>query len=404
MRGTLGHRGFRLFVVATGVSVVGSSMTLVVLPFAVLGLPGATASDIGVVLAARAVPMLALLLVGGLVADRMPRDRVLAWSSTVAAVTQGCAAVLLLTDTAHVWQLAAIEAVNGAATAFVLPAVQGLIPDLVPAGELQRANALSSAVRNTARIGGAALGGIVVAAGGAGWAMAFDAATFAAGGLLFGAIGLPRGVPRSGSRTTVLADLRDGWTEFVARQWLWRTVLGFTMINLAMAGGWFTLGPVIADGTFGPGWWGIVVAAYTAGVLVGTALMARLAFRRPLLAGVLGVLGHGPLLGVLAAGPHPAVLAGAAVAAGLGLGVFNVAWDTALQRHVPPARLSRVAAYDALGTYLALPAGQLTAGYLAAAGQPRAVVAAAAVLATAAALAMLATPGVRRLDDARERH
>jgi predicted MFS family arabinose efflux permease len=376
------------------VSFLGNAMAPIALAFAVLDLTG-SAGDLGVVMAARGVPMIVCLLFGGVWADRVPRHVLLVGFSLVAAGTQGIAAALLVGGVAHVWQLAVLQAGNGLAAAFLGPASLGVVPQTVAPELIQPANALLRLAMNTASVLGAGLAGVVVAGAGPGWAIGFDAVTFVVAAVCFARLALPRvPVPRAG----VLAELRGGWREFRSRTWLWAIVVQFAFVNAAFAGGFEVLGPVIARRRLGgAASWGLVVAAEAVGFVAGGLLALRHRPRRPLVAATYGVLAGVPVLAALAvAAPLPVVLA-AAFAAGAGFETFGVQWDTAVQRHVPGEALSRVYAYDTVGSLALAPAGQAMAGpAMAAVGLGGAIGLNGAVM-LVATLAVLAVPGVRTL-------
>ena len=394
----LRHRPFRLLFAGRFASFLGSAIAPVALAFAVLDL-GATPAVLGLVLAARSIPQVLLTLFGGVLADRFPRHRVILVANLVAAASQGAAATLVLTGRAEIWQLALIEVLNGAAAAFVYPAAAGLTPQTVPADQLQPANALLRLGLNAAMIGGTAFGGVLVATVGPGWGLALDSASFGLGALLLGRIRLPASDRMAGS--AVLAELRDGWDEFRSRTWLWVIVVQFGFVNMAVAAAYSTLGPVVADATVGRASWGLVLALQSAGMVAGGLLALRMRPERPLRLATLAVLLEAPFLVLLALRPTTVGLAVAAFLAGVGLETFGVYWDLSLQQHVPQDRLSRVAAYDALGSFVFIPVGQLVAGPLAAAfGVPETLLLAAAmvVLPTLGALAVPAVRGLRRTD------
>ncbi|HEY3505497.1 MAG TPA: MFS transporter [Actinocatenispora sp.] len=390
---------FRWFLAARLVAVVGNAVAPIAVAFAVLDLTG-SAADLGLVLAARSVPLVVFLLFGGVVADRVPRHLVIVAASVVSFASQAVAATLLLTGYAQLWQIVAVEAVNGAAFAFTAPAMAGMVPQLVPRDVLQQASALGGFVRNGGAVLGAAFGGILVAALGSGWGVAVDAATFGLGALLLLRVRPPAESGRAdgaGPAGSVLRDLRDGWREFASRTWLWVVVLGFSVVNAILAGGWNTLGPVIADDTIGRGPWGLVLSAQSVGLLVAMVVMLRLRFRHPLRVGLIGMCAVVPQLAVLAVYPTPGALAIGALAGGIGGGLFDVAWETALGTHVPLDRLSRVSAYDGLGSVVALPVGQVVGGWLGAEFAPRPLVLAGAVVLAVVLAAVLACRPVRDL-------
>ena len=341
------------------VSFLGNAMAPVALAFAVLDLTG-SAGDLGLVLAARAIPTIGLLLFGGVWADRLPRHMILAAFSLVAAVTQAAAAALLLCGTAHVWQLALLEAVNGMAAAFLGPAALGIVPQTVAPELIQPANALLGLAVNVAKVLGAGMAGVVVAGFGPGWGMAFDAATFVVAAAFFARLGLPRvSLPQAG----MFRELRNGWWEFRARTWLWVIVVQFAFVNAAFSAGFAVLGPLVAKRDLGgAATWGLVVAAESAGFMAGGLLALWHRPRRPLLVGTYGVLAGVPVLVTLAVvAPVPVVLA-AAFVAGVGFETFGVQWDTTVQHHVPAEALSRVYAYDSVGSFVFNPIGQSLAG------------------------------------------
>ncbi|MFJ3589682.1 MFS transporter [Streptomyces sp. NPDC090231] len=390
---------FRVFYAGRLVSLLGSSMAPVALAFAVLDASGSS-QDLGVVLAAHMLPLLALLLVGGAVADRSSRRDVLVAVHLGSALTQGGVAALLLTGHYSLAPVAVLEFLNGALGAFTAPALRGVLPQLVDRARLQQANSLLGTARNATKILGPSLSGVLVVAVGSGPAIAFDAFTYllAAGFLarltFTGATDPPR------RRTGLAADIRDGWTEFRAIRWVWIGTLAFCLVNLAQTGTWQILGPQLTRRLSGEETWGLVLSVRGVGLLVSGLLMYRLVVRHLLRLGQLtSVLAALPLL-ALGARLHAPWLLGAAFVAGLGSAVTAVAWDTSLQEHVPPQVLSRVASYDELLSYVAIPVGQLCVGPLAEAYGAFRVASVAGVVSAAAAALPLASRAVRRLPHA----
>ena len=188
-RAVLRHRSFVALLTGRSVSLAGNGLANIAITFAVLDLTG-SATDLGLVLAARSIPQVVLLLFGGVIADRLPRHLVLVVSNLVCGLTQTLAATLLLTDHATVGALVAIEAVNGASSAFIFPASAGLLPQTVPAGELQPANAIFRMFSTAAMVVGVSIGGILVAGVGPGWGLAVDALSFVVAAACFATIRL----------------------------------------------------------------------------------------------------------------------------------------------------------------------------------------------------------------------
>jgi MFS family permease len=387
-------RPFRLLFGGRLADNVANAVAPIALAFAVLDL-GGSPTVLGLVLAARTVPMVVLVLLGGVVADRLPRHLVLVAANAVSAGTQALVAVLLLSGNAELWHLAAIEAVNGMSSAFMMPASSGLTPETVPPTQLQPANALLRLAHNFSFVTGSAAGGALVAAAGSGWAFAADAVLFAVAAVLLGRIRLPRTARAVVSN--VLTDLREGWTEFRSRTWLWVVVVQFAFVNMASSGAMNALGPVVADDTIGRAAWGLVLASMTAGMVVGGLAALRGRWTRPLLVGSLAVLLEVPLLLVLGLEPRTAWLMAAAVLAGIGFETFGVAWDVSMQSNVPADRLSRVYAYDWFGSLVFIPVGLVLAGPLSELVGVRATIVGAACVITVSVLAVVSVPGVRDL-------
>jgi len=395
VRRVLAHRDYRLLLAGRTVALLGNGLASIALTFAALDL-GGSATDLGIVLAARSIPMVLFLLFGGVIADRLPRHRVLLVSNLVSAASQAVVAALVLLGTASITSLVGLVAVNGAASAFTFPASAGLLPQTVPPAMLQPANVLFRMSSQLAMFAGVSLGGVLVAAAGSGWGLAADALSFLVAGLCFGAIRVSREerVPSS----NVLTDLREGWTAFRSRTWLWVVVLAFGVINAVHSAGWFTLGPTIADQSFGRQGWGFVLGAETVGTVLAGLVLLRVRFRRPLLVGLLGVLAWSPLMLALAAGLPVGGLIAASFVAGAAIELFGLGWDLSMQQHVPPHLLSRVYAYDALGSLVAIPVGQLLAGPVAAAVGLHEAVLLCSMTVTIVGAAALAVPAVRRLE------
>ncbi|GAA1560871.1 MFS transporter [Kribbella sancticallisti] len=389
----LRHRDVRIFISARFVSLLGSSIAPIALVFAVLDVSD-KASAVGIVLAARSIPNVVFLLIGGVISDRLPRNLVLIVANSVCGLTQALAAGLVLSGHAQIWQLAAIEAVNGIAAAFVMPAMIGILPSIVDRDELPQANAVSGFARSVALIGGGAVAGVIVGFTGPGWGLVVDAVTFLAAAVLLSRLTLP---PTERSRNSMLQDLRVGWTEFISRQWVWVVVVSFMVSNMIFTACYLTLGPVIADDTFGRVGWGFVSAAFGTGMISGGILMIRVKPRYPIRIGMIGMLASAPVYLSLALAPYTWAVVAVAFLLGIGFEMFGIGWETALGQHIPIDKLSRVSSYDMLGSFIANPIGQLSVGYIAAVVSAKAVELYGAALHILIVLVTLAVPSVWRL-------
>ena len=389
----LRHRDFRWLTFGRTISLIGNGMAPIALAFAVLDLTG-SAADLGLVVAARSIAQVALLLAGGVLADRLPRAAVLQGSSIAAGISQALVASLVLTGTASVALLAALSAVNGALGAVFRPASSALTPQTVPADSLRAANAATGMANNLALIVGGSLAGALVAVIGPGWGIAVDALSFLLAALCYTRVRVP--LPAR-EPSHVLADLREGWTEFAGRTWLWVIVLQFLFVNAVEAGGLQVLGPAIADATFGRAGWGFALAAETVGALAGGFLAVRFQPRRALFFGVcLVVLEAFPLI-ALAVAPGTVTMVVTLALTGFTMEQAGIAWDLSLQEHIPPDRLARVYSYDALGSFVAIPVGQIIAGPVAAAVGVQPALLAGAVIIVLATVGAVASRSVRTL-------
>jgi len=395
-RGPLGEREFRLLFAGRTISMVGSAMAPVALAFAVLDLSGST-TDLGIVLTARQVPTVLFILFGGVWADRLPRHHVMVASNLVSGSSQAAAAALLLSGHARLWHLAVLAALNGASSAFFFPASTGIVPQTVPGDLLQQANATLRLALNATNITGAALGGVIVGIAGSGTAIAVDAASYGLAALCIGAMNLPPGLRVEGS--TVLRELRIGWHDFWSRTWLWAIVLQFAVVLAVETGSLNVLGPAVAKRHLGgAGAWGAVLAAESFGLVLTGTVMLRWRPRRILRTATFGVFPLAlPLLAL--AWPAPlAVVIVSAFLAGVGIEVFGVLWDTAMQQEIPGERLSRLSAYDALGSFVLMPVGLAATGPVASLIGTRTAFLAAAAVITAATAAVLVSRDVRTLE------
>jgi predicted MFS family arabinose efflux permease len=392
----LREREFRLLFAGRTVSLVGGAIAPVALAFAVLDLTGSK-TDLGLILAAREIPLIVFLLVGGIWADRLPRNRVMVGANLVSGLAQALTAVLLITDRAEVWHLAALAAVNGASSAFFFPASAGIVPQTVPVSLLQQANAVLQLALNTAMVGGAAVAGFLVAGVGPGGAIAVDAVTYVLAALLLGSMRLPE-VVREPAKSFV-RELAIGWSEFRSRTWLWAIVLQFSFMLMTVLAGFLVLGPVVADEELGGATaWGAILTGWSLGLVTGGVIGLRYRPRRMLLAATLAILALP--LPVFALGfplSVPAIAATAFVA-GVGNEIFVLLWHTTMQQEIPPDKLSRVYSYDALGSIGLVPVGYALAGPAAEAFGVQATLWGAAAIGVGVTLGVLLVREVRTLE------
>ncbi|HTY97903.1 MAG TPA: MFS transporter [Solirubrobacteraceae bacterium] len=359
----LRHRNFRYLFTGQAASAVGDGVVLVALALYVTQTTG-SAGDLGLVLGAQSLALVTLLLFGGVWADRLPRQRVMIATDLIRATLHALLAVLILTGGATVWQLVAIEACYGAAQAFFQPAYTGLVPQTVPEELNLDARALTEWVANLASLIGPALATALVLGVGAGEAFAFDAATF-----LFSAVMLARVHPRRRGRRSraesVVRELRAGWREVRSRAWVWVTIAAYAIALLCMYSQWYALAPGIAREHYGgAGVFGVIETVFGIGAVAAALLSLRWRPSHPLATGLLLCLAWPLECGAFALGAPLALVIPFSLATGCAFALMIIWWETALARHIPPHLLSRVSAYDWMGSLALLPLGYVLAGPL----------------------------------------
>jgi MFS family permease len=388
--GALVERDYRVLFAATLVTSLGDAVAVIALAFAVLDV--ASASGLGLVLAARQAASAGMLVFGGVLSDRLPRNRVLVGASLLQGIAQAATAATVLSGTASVPMFVALALLWGLGDGLVTPAEVGLVPQTVSAERLQQANALQGLSRSGVRVVGPALGGVLVVAVSPGWALAVDSLSFFACALLLARI---RIAPRAeAARERFLAELREGWREFRSRQWLWSTVLVFSVGNLFFMF-WQVLGPAIAEQRLGgAGAWAAILSAGGIGAVLGGLWALQHRPRRPLVASILWSVLPVPALLTLGWGAPTWAVAASALVSGFGIAVHVALWFTVFQREVPERAQSRVSSFDALGSFVLSPVGAAIAGPVALAlGNAGALTLAAGAI-VAGTTAMLLMPAV----------
>jgi MFS family permease len=391
------HSHYRRLLVARTISNLGNGIAPIALAFGVLALPGATPTSLSIVLAAQAVPLVVMLPIGGVIADRLGRARVIAVTDIVLSAFVMTTAVLFLTGTATVPILVALSFISGILNGLWWPAFPGLVPDLIKDESLlQPANAYVSVGSNAGLIIGNALGGVLVAVFGSGIAIAVDALTFFIAGLLVFTFRHQSTPHESGE--SVMGDLAHGWRVFVSFRWVVVIVAAFSVIVMVERGAMEVMGPVLARQSYGgAAGWAIALAGMSFGLLVGGVLASRLRVGRPMVVAMLGMLALPVLLVILAFQLNLAIVTLGAFVLGIAFELMGVLWFTALQTNVPRESLSRVSAYDAMGSLMFGPIGLALAGPLLTVMSLHTAFLLSAVVITVALLATLASRSVREL-------
>jgi hypothetical protein len=397
--GALDEREFRLLFLGRAVSAVGDQLAPLALSFAVLEATG-SASDLGFVFAAREVASIAVLLAAGVWADRVRRERLMIASNIASFGTQATTGALLIAGQAHLWQLLVLQALSGGADGAFQPARNAITPQVVSPERLQQANALLQMVGSVVGVLGPLVAAALVTAGSPGVALLVDSATFLLSAMFLA--GLRTTTPER-SDSTFFSDLRGGWSEFRSYEWLWKAVALVCVSNM-MGAAYFVYGPFIAKHHLGgPSAWGIILAANSAGWVIGGLISTRYRPQRPMLASSLCAMLWPIQTPLLALHPNVWIVALGASVGGAGLIMGITFWFTTLQTKVPQESLSRVSSYDDLGGFIFNPLGFALAGPIGNLIGITTTLIGAAAISTTSYLIAAATPAIRtlRLDPTR---
>lgn len=393
MLAPLRHRNFRLLWAGQTVSSFGNNINGVALPFQLLAL-GATPLQLGIAVALHIGTGVAFLLLGGAIADRLPRRTLILASDVAGGCVAATLALLSATGLLRVEHVYVAAVALGAVGAFLQPAYRAIIADLVPPDVLLAANATRLLGRSLARIAGPTAGGLAVALSGPSLAFSIDAVTFL---VSFGTLLLAHPVRRrtTPSSTPIVRDIRDGLAYVFSVRWVWMTTIYFMLVNVAYAGHSGVMAPLLVRDTLGGDarTYGAIIAAYGVGTIVASIGVAQIAARRPglllfafeILAAVTFVaIGIAPILPV-------AILSTALT--GVCLSSSTVIWQALLQRHVPAPMQGRVSSIDLLGNSVINPIAPIAAAALIGSlGPPAAFTVAGAYALVLASVGLLASP------------
>lgn len=376
-------------------------MSPVALAFGVLDIAGADAGSLSLVQGARTVPILLLLIVGGTIADKYGRAKVMGLADMWLSVLILIAAWSFITGSPSVWLLAVVGLLSGLLNGIWYPAFAGLVPIIVPEEKLQSANAAIGFGSNVAFMFGTASAGLVVLYFGVGWALAIDALTFLiAGALVYPLSKLPQpGQVEEGEKVNFLRELKSGWSEFKSRSWLVTIVIAFAFINMTFEAIWAVLGALQTREHYdGAATWGLVLGFMSLGFLIGTVVANKIRPKYPLRLVMILMLAE-PVFTLAFGTVQPLfILLISAVAVGIAMDIFYVMWATTIQQNVPSESLSRVNSYDSFGSFVFGPLGIVVAGPLAIAIGVNETLIIGAAISALAILGSLMIPSVRNLE------
>ncbi|MET9901772.1 MFS transporter [Streptomyces sp. NPDC006446] len=402
-RPPLWDRRFTLYFTARTVSLVGDAMMPVAAALAVGALYGI--SGVGFVLGTWTGTFVALVLFGGVFADRLGARRMMVGADLARVLTQGVLAGAFFVGPPPFWLLVTMAALAGAAAAMFQPGVNGMVP--LVARDPQRANATLKVADALAQLLGPALAGLLIALTGAGTVYAIDGGTFVLSALCLALIRLapvraPAAAPNGAdspepSGSSLRRDLRQGWHEFRSRTWMWAVILIWVGYGVLLFGPLVPLSSALVGARLGANAYGLAVSFLGVGTVLGGLLALRLRPARPLAAGAVAMALFAvlPLCVSLSAG-LPVLLVGHVVGGGA-WAFWSVMWATSVQTHTPPAVLNRVTAYELAGSVSGIALGQIMAGPATTLASPGRLLLVSAGACLAGCVALLTIPAIRTL-------
>ncbi|TMK70597.1 MAG: MFS transporter [Actinobacteria bacterium] len=403
----LRERRFALLWSGLTISLLGDGLYTVAIAWTAYELSGVPTALTLVGLAA-AIPQLVVVLFGGVLSDRFERRRVMLAADSLRALVVALIGALAVAHVLRLWELVALVGLYGIGTALFAPAITALVPELVPQEHLLEANALNQVSRPVMlRFVGPAIGGVLIAKTGVGWAFVADAASFLASLAALVAIGrhgasaLTRRV-----RSSVLRDVGEGLAFARSQPWLLGTLVGTSVAMFFFYGPVYVLLPFVVKHVLGGSArdLGLVFAAGGIGaIVVSLTLGGRGLPRRPLtvmyLAWMVMAL---QLVGYATAGSIWEVVVASFGGTAL-LVCGQILWSTMLQRRVPLRLLGRVASLDSLLSYALVPLSYaVTAPVEAAIGVRATLIGAGLASSATLALTLAFFPRIRDVEESAE--
>ena len=368
VREVLSRRNFQRFLAARLISNFGNGMGTIALAFAVLHMRGGSATELGIVVGSTSLAYLIVSPFGGVIADRYGRIR-------MAAITDAWGGIVLLIQaiwftTGHVpfWFLLFAQINFGVMWAIFWPSLAGIVPALVENEDhLMTGNALTQMTSNLMLILGSSIGGWIIATKGSSTALIIDSTTFIISGLIVLTLRHLTIAPEP-TENTMIDDLLHGWKVFLSFRWIVIVVFGFSSVFMCWSAIDSVLGPLLAIKKFhGASSWATIVAVEFVGYLAGSLIAIKVRPKYPmrfLLLGTYAICGY---LIALAFSNSVWIIALFAFFFGINFDLWGAIWSTSLQREVPKESLSRVSAFDGMGTLLTRPIGVAVAAPLASA-------------------------------------
>jgi MFS family permease len=353
----LAHKYVKRLFIARFISNFGNGMGPIALAFGILALPKGSANMLGFVLGTTTVVFLLMAPFGGVIADKYGRARMVGLTDMAAGAVLFIQVFYFAKGEVPLAILLITNGFFGLMWGIFWPAFSGLMPAVLPEEGLQKGNALNAFMTNAGVISGAAVAGILIDIFGVAFTLAIDAASFFISGLMI--FTFRHLTPRAQkTENTMLDDLIHGWKIFLSFRWIVIIVGAFSFIVMCWAAAENVLGPLIALEHFnGAKSWSFVISAESAGLIVGSLIAIKVKPKYPMRFLMISSFTITFYIWSLAKPQSLLMIAFGAFLFGITLDLWGTLWSTALQRKVPRDSLSRVSAFDAMGSMMFRPVG-----------------------------------------------
>ena len=353
----LAHKYVKRLFIARFISNFGNGMGPIALAFGILALPNGSANMLGFVLGTTTVVFLLMAPFGGVIADKYGRARMVGLTDMAAGAVLFIQVFYFAKGDVPLAILLITNGFFGLMWGIFWPAFSGLMPAVLPEEGLQKGNALNAFMTNAGVISGAAVAGILIDIFGVAFTLAIDAASFFISGLMI--FTFRHLTPRAQkTENTMLDDLIHGWKIFLSFRWIVIIVGAFSFIVMCWAAAENVLGPLIALEHFnGAKSWSFVISAESAGLIVGSLIAIKVKPKYPMRFLMISSFTITFYIWSLAKPQSLLMIAFGAFLFGITLDLWGTLWSTALQRKVPRDSLSRVSAFDAMGSMMFRPVG-----------------------------------------------
>ena len=353
----LAHKYVKRLFIARFISNFGNGMGPIALAFGILALPNGSANVLGFVLGVTTVAFLIMTPFGGVIADKYGRARMVGLTDMAAGLVLLVQVAYFATGDVPIAVLLIVNGFFGLMWGIFWPAFSGLMPAVLPEAGLQKGNALNAFMTNAGVILGAAAAGLLIDIFGVALTLAIDAISFIVSGFMISTF--RHLTPRAEiSENTMLDDLIHGWRVFLSFRWIVIIVASFSFIVMCWAAAENVLGPLIALEHFnGAKSWSFVITAESAGLIVGSIIAIKVKPKYPMRFLMLSSFSITFYIWSMAKPQSLLMIAFGAFLFGITLDLWGTLWYTALQRKVPRDSLSRVSAFDGMGSMMFRPVG-----------------------------------------------